>query len=1190
MRQMREPACVKIPLWVQGRALFLLLSLFAQIETASGAALDSGFDAGPRPDADILAMSVQEDGKIIAVGEFTTFGGTNHSRVVRLNPDGSIDPSFAPGYGANGTVRAVAIQSDGKIVLGGDFWSFNGLDHHYLVRLNPDGSVDGSFDANRANLGSENFFGSLRSLAIQPDGKILFGGTFSDPGNLNRVRIDRLHTDGSLDTSFKPVAGADGYPYAITLQTDGKILVAGRFTTFNGAPAGRVVRLLADGSDDPSFNPGLGADDHIRALTLDSSGRIYIGGDFEVFNGTNRSAIARLFPSGGLDLSFDQGDPANDTINALALGPDGKLWIGGLFQEAGGQPRALLARLNENGTADPAINVTFDNRTGDEMYAMTFQRDGLLLVAGEFRSVNGVARQRLARLVTPEAPALIRLGPGSFTSGLEGSVITFTVERIGLTNGAASAAFTTQNGSALDGLDFTATNGTVQFAPGEISKTVIVSLLADLIFDPNEEFRMELSNLQGAAPGAPVSATVHIVDNSPRIEMVTAQSYYFSEGVSPDSTVASVASVQLQLFAAQVGQAWSVDYEIIPGTATHEQDFTGPLQGTVNSSAGNDYRSILIPLVNDGRREEAETFTVRLTAAVGAVIGVNNAATVTIYDDDRSVEWTDRQWHASETSGTTEVAIRRNDNGPETISVEYMITGDTASADDFVPQQGTVTFAPLEKTKSLTVTILDDCRIEPDESVSLNLTGTTSGAGLNANSTSRLIIQDNERPGSFDLTFGTNGLLAISSGQLARHTDGAVLVGATSTGGRVIRLLRDGTIDPIFAGTNFMPRVSGFGENWPQTGIIEKMFVHPDGRILVRGRTETVLFPGGNFYTNHLTRLHADGRPDSSFALDTRVVLPPGPLILQPAADGKVLIATDARSAGGQSLGSHLMRLNLDGSLDTTFQGSLPAPFQFYTPLSALAVQPDGRILVAGVFLRGGNVFPGLLRLTPDGSMDSQFAPVECPWVFPIFTNPEPRSIVLQPDGHILIAGSFRRVNSTAITNLARIHPNGQLDESLQIEEPLQMSFNGQPLMGLDAAVRILIRRDDYQSFQPVARLLHDGRRDPSFSMNEGYSPFDVNDMVVTEAGKVIVANYSGLFRLNGYAMPEITFSSSPGGTTRRLSSPAITGDTYQLQSTRDFSSWTTLQTQTASGCSVEFLVEPNFPPQFYRIERLPSP
>ena len=123
-----------------------------------------------------------------------------------------------------------------------------------------------------------------------------------------------------------------------------------------------------------------------------------------------------------------------------------------------------------------------------------------------------------------------------------------------------------------------------------------------------------------------------------------------------------------------------------------------------------------------------------------------------------------------------------------------------------------------------------------------------------------------------------------------------------------------------------------------------------------------------------------------------------------------------------------------------------------------------------------------------------------------------------------------------------------------------------------------------------IARLLPDGRRDPSFSMNDRPLPFQPTDMLVTDDGKVVFAEYSGIHRLNGDAKPVIALAPNPGGPGWRLSTPTITGDSYRLQSTRDFLSWETLQTRTAAGCSVEFLVGPELPPSFYRIEHALSP
>lgn len=1205
---MREPAFVKTPGWIQRGMLCFVLFIAVRIEHGSGAELDSGFDAGARADADILGLSVQDDGKIIAVGEFTTLGGTNHGRVARLHPDGSIDPSFATGTGASGTIRAVAIQSDGKIVVGGDFWTFNGLNHHYLARLNPDGSVDTNFNASTDAQGFGGIEGTVRSLAIQPDGRIVIGGTFINVGGTGKARIARLHPDGSLDTSFNPGTGVNDYPRSIVVRPDGRILVAGRFTSFNNTWAGRIVRLLSDGSIDPSFDPGQGADATIRALALDSNGRIYIGGDFEVFNGTNRSGVARLHLDGGLDLSFDQGNPADDTINTLAVGPEGKVWIGGLFQEAGGLPRALLARLNENGTADPAINVTFDNRTGDEMYALKFQSDGLLLVAGEFRSVNNVVRHRLARLVTPEAPTLIRLGPASFTSGLEGSNATFTVERIGPTNLNSSVAFSTESGSAVSGADFVATNGTLFFAPGEVRKTIPVSLRTDLVFDPDEEFRLNLSNPQGAVMGVPFLGTARITENSPKIEVVTIYNYQFYEGTSIDQTNAHFAFFELKRSGYVFGQVWSVDYEIIPGSATHGQDFTGPLSGTVDFTVGNDFRSVLIPLVNDGRGEPAETLTVRLTSAVGAVLTPDNQFTLTILDDDGPIEWAASEWRVSETRGTAEVMIRRNDNGPEPVSVSYSITaGSAAGGVDFVPAQGTVTFAPLERSKSILVTLFDDCRIEPDESVNLVLQNANGGTELGTNSISHLLIQDNERPGSFDITFGANGFSTLRSGPIALHTDGALLVGSTELaepGGRVIRVLPNGNLDPNFFGTNFMPHIPG----WPvggfsQHGIVVNVRALPNGRILVRGLTEG-FGPDAYDQTNHLFRLEADGQLDDTFSLDSRVVISKFPAFksrfpssLEPLHNGILLAAAGAVSASGEIIASDLLRLHPDGALDLRFRASLGPDSLNGSRVHALASLPDGRILVSGWFEFAGTNFPGVVRLLSDGAIDPSFAPSLCVRVdsFGSAYGYPPVTIVSQSDGRILLGGAFSRVNNSVRRGLARLQPDGQLDGTFDPVASLPGGFNADiTAMTLDEQERILVGGALARIFtewpRPVARLLPDGRRDVTFEMNTPTTLYDPTQILVGRDDKAVVATYSGIFRLNGDAMPEITFTPGPGGTKWRLSTAAITGDTYRLQSTQDFASWATLQTQRATGCSVEFLAEPDLPPQFYRIKRLPAP
>ena len=141
----------------------------------------------------------------------------------------------------------------------------------------------------------------------------------------------RPNPDGTLDTSFNPGIGANGNTFAIAIQPDGKIIVGGEFTYFNGVPKSGIVRLNPDGSADTGFNPGLGASGAIAGVALQPNGKIIIAGDFSAYNGTARSRIARINADGSLDTSFHPGTGTDNLISTLALQPDGKIVIGGWF-------------------------------------------------------------------------------------------------------------------------------------------------------------------------------------------------------------------------------------------------------------------------------------------------------------------------------------------------------------------------------------------------------------------------------------------------------------------------------------------------------------------------------------------------------------------------------------------------------------------------------------------------------------------------------------------------------------------------------------------------------------------------------------------------------------------------------------------------------------------------------------------
>lgn len=132
---------------------------------------------GSNGNSTVSAIAIQSDGKILAGGVFIVWSGTTVGRLVRLNSNSTLDTSFVTnnGTGANNTIESLAIQSDGKIVVGGPFTTWNGTTVNRIVRLNSDGTMDTAFTTNTINGANA----AITSVVIQPDGKILTGGTFS---------------------------------------------------------------------------------------------------------------------------------------------------------------------------------------------------------------------------------------------------------------------------------------------------------------------------------------------------------------------------------------------------------------------------------------------------------------------------------------------------------------------------------------------------------------------------------------------------------------------------------------------------------------------------------------------------------------------------------------------------------------------------------------------------------------------------------------------------------------------------------------------------------------------------------------------------------------------------------------------------------------------------------------------------
>ena len=310
---------------------------------------------------------------------------SRRNNIARLETDGRVDRTLNLST-VGSYVTAIAIQPDGKILIGGLFSNILGSTRNHIARLNTDGTLDTAFNPN-AN-------GIVYSIAVQADGKILVGGAFngaSSIGGQTRNHIARLNATNGLADSFNP--NANGQVFSIAVQADGKILVGGGFTERQhrrtGAQPHRPARSPRLGLAD-SFNPN--ANGQVYSIAVQADGKILAGGEFSGANsigGQTRNRIARLDATTGLADSFNPS--ANGNVNSVAVQADGKILAGGDFTHSiGGQTRNYIARLD----ATTGLADSFNPNANSEVLSIAVQADGKILAGGFFTERTASADRR----------------------------------------------------------------------------------------------------------------------------------------------------------------------------------------------------------------------------------------------------------------------------------------------------------------------------------------------------------------------------------------------------------------------------------------------------------------------------------------------------------------------------------------------------------------------------------------------------------------------------------------------------------------------------------------------------------------------------------------------------------------------------------------------------------------------------
>jgi len=455
-------------------------------------------------------VAVQADGKVLVGGVFTSYNGTaGQNNLIRLNADGTRDASFTTGTGFNTRVTTVAVQADGQVLAGGWFSSYNGVSQNRLIRLNADGTPDAAFNANTR-------FPSLPvySVAVQADGKLLVGGNFASyGGDATKNLLVRLNADGTRDGTFANgpgfninlVGGVVGnFVACVAVRADGKVLAGGNFTSYDGATSQNFfVRLNADGTRNAtptavagasfSFAPGntttnplvtgttgsYTATASLNGETAAASNAVVLvacpppavssftpasglAGTSVTLTGTDLDVVTGVrFGTGILTTNFVAQSATSLTVRVPVVAATGAITLTNNLGAAAPTATAftyvprrnLAATLSPAGPLDVcqprtptatasspafATGAGFDN----DAYSVAVQADGKVLVGGRFASYNGATGQnRLIRLNANGSP------DAGFATGT------------GFNNGVTSVAVQA-DGQVLAGGFFASYNGT----------------------------------------------------------------------------------------------------------------------------------------------------------------------------------------------------------------------------------------------------------------------------------------------------------------------------------------------------------------------------------------------------------------------------------------------------------------------------------------------------------------------------------------------------------------------------------------------------------------------------------------------------------------------------------------------------------------------------------------------------------
>ncbi|MEW6158076.1 MAG: immunoglobulin domain-containing protein, partial [Verrucomicrobiota bacterium] len=1087
------------------------------------------------------ASAVQPDGKVLVGGSFSSFNRLTRNNLTRLQPDGTNDLSFNIGLGFDGSVFCIAPQSDGKILVGGDFRSFNGNARIALARLQPNGALDSSFDAQISGI-------HVLAIAFQDDGKILIGGAFQGVQNAKRNALARLHADGTLDTTFVPTElEFDVIVQALGIQSDGKIVIGGP------QARRRLSRLNTDGTIDTTFKSGTGPDAGVRTLCIEPNDKIILGGDFRSYNGATANRLIRLNFDGSIDQTFEASGTPAGTVDVVTRQADGRILVAGSFSTFNGVSRKGLTRL----FSDPEVPgppiftkplpATLEIAEGADLtlgatilsstpVAVSWSKDGVPVSASR-RIPDAVSGTLLIAGVQIEDGGRYSLGVTN-SSGVSTSECEVTVLPGARTPGAVDFSFFVQPNSRntprrcveqADGkvlvagfiteIESRSVKNVVRFHPdgsndrsfesamklqvaamalqtdGRILLGVdrrfgssstpefLVRLLQDGKVDPTfaewkdsegSIFEIVFSSNGKALIGGssrdemgmvrPILARItpdgQIERNFSHLLGSMGQAYQLLEladdfwmigGRFRTPAPANIESIALLDAEGMPDPNWRtfrrIDQFPIVQKLARQADGKLVISGTFKSIAGIP-RPGFARLHADGTLDETfqpsdhySPTTLRFQSD-GKLIAVVSTNLLRLHWNGSL----DENFQAPRTSGSIHdvqvlkdgkllvVGTFTNWHGYNLI---VRLHNDAPSQPPSPPQ---VVLPPQEVTApegaiaKLTVTAIgrDPLKFEwlrngePIPSAlqasgvntsTLTFPTTTRDtvgeysvrvsdgtSSVLSPSASLNVIPPGQQAGDLDLTFSRIQIYGFIS-KVRLQPDGKFIVlgGFTEvndfTRRHMARLNADGTLDPSFD--------PGEGPSVPPMDCVTL----PDGSIVVVGPFETF----GGLERIGVARLDRTGAVDGNFVFHLQFAK-----LIAFTPSQQLLIGGSFWQINGEPW-KQLVRINLDGTIDRSFAR---LDFGHSDYLDSMLVLPNNQVLL-GISSGSSSSLPFLVRLNSDGKQDNTFRPT--------ITSHSVNAIAVDDSGRILIAKTFQTVNGVAQKDLARLHPDGSLDSTFSV-------------------------------------------------------------------------------------------------------------------------------------------------------------